>query len=98
MLLVLFGSGGIRPKTGFFSPDNFTFGTPLERSELEAAIQNVPGVRAVEEILIRRRGWFDWRPFCELTFSVAPDEVIRVQNDRFLPERGSVTLIFEGGA
>ncbi|HEX4274623.1 MAG TPA: baseplate J/gp47 family protein [Bryobacteraceae bacterium] len=89
---VLFGSGG------FFSPDNFTFGTPLERSELEAAIQRLSGVQAVEDILIRRRGWFDWRPFNELTFQVAKDEVIRVENNRLLPERGSVKLILEGGA
>jgi hypothetical protein len=92
VLKVLFGAGG------FFSPDNFTFGTPLERSELEAAIQNVPGVRAVEDILIRRRGWFDWRPFSELIFTVAKDEVIRVENNRLLPERGSVKLSMEGGA
>jgi len=98
VLIALFGSKGFRPKIGFFSPDNFTFGTALERSELEAAIQNVPGVHAVEEILIRRRGYFDWRPFSELTFGVAEDEVIRVQNDPFLPERGSVTLYLEGGA
>jgi hypothetical protein len=91
-LQALFG-----PK-GFFLPDNYTFGTPLERSELEAALQNVPGVRAVEDIQIRRRGWFDWRAFSELTFAVAVDEVIRVENNRFLPERGSVKLIVKGGA
>ncbi|MEP6714009.1 MAG: hypothetical protein ABJC09_00455 [Terriglobia bacterium] len=92
VLKVLFG------RAGFFNPDNFTFGTPLERSELEAIIQGVPGVRAVEGIQIRRRGWFTWRTFSELTFLVAKDEVIRVENNRLLPERGSVKLIFEGGA
>ena len=35
------------PATGFFAPDNFTFGQPLERSALEAAIQAVPGVAGV---------------------------------------------------
>src|SRR5262249_39582008 len=34
VLAALFGTGGIRPRAGFFSPDNFTFGTPLERSRL----------------------------------------------------------------
>ena len=97
-LVALFGQQGLRPITGFFSPDNFTFGLPLERSELEAVIQALPGVRAVETILIRRRGWFDWREFSELTFKVAPDEVIRVENNRLLPERGSVKLILDGGA
>ncbi len=44
----------------FFAPDNFTFGTPLDRSPLEAAIQQVAGVRAVEDITFRRRGVLDW--------------------------------------
>jgi predicted phage baseplate assembly protein len=98
VLEALFGRGGVRPRPGFFSPDNFTFGTPLERSRLEAVIQAVPGVRAVERIQIRRRGSSGWRRFTELTFPVAENEVIRVENDRELPERGSVRLVLEGGA
>jgi hypothetical protein len=98
VLEALFGRRGVRPRPGFFSPDNFTFGTPLERSQLEAAIQAVPGVKAVEDICIRRRGWFNWRPFQELTYRAAPDELIRVVNDPNFPERGSLTLTMEGGA
>ncbi len=97
VLQALFGLQGVRPQPGFFSPDNFTFGTPLERSRLEAVIQNVEGVKAVENMLLRRRGWFAWRVFSELTFAVAPNEVIRVENNHLLPERGSVTLLMEGG-
>jgi hypothetical protein len=98
VLEALFGHGGIRPTAGFFSHDNFTFGTPLERSRLEAAIQEVSGVRAVEEIQFRRRGWFDWRVFSELTYRVGDNELIRVENDPNLSERGSVTLDMRGGA
>jgi hypothetical protein len=98
VLEALFGHGGIRPSNGFFSHDNFTFGTPLERSRLEAAIQEVSGVRAVEEIQFRRRGWFDWRILSELTYRVGDNELIRVENDPNLPERGSVTLDMRGGA
>jgi predicted phage baseplate assembly protein len=98
VLEALFGVKGIRPRPGFFSPDNFTFGTPLERSQLEAAIQDVEGVKAVERILIRRRGWFDWRVFWELAYVVAPNEVIRVENNPLLPERGAVKLDMKGGA
>ncbi|WP_204141054.1 hypothetical protein [Halomicronema sp. CCY15110] len=83
---------------GFFNPDNFTFGTPLRRSRLEAALQAVPGVRAVKQIDMRRRGWFDWRPFSEWVLLVAADEVIRVENDRRFPDRGSVQIFTEGGA
>ncbi len=98
VLKTLFGRRGMRPKLGFFSPDKWTFGDPLERAQLEAAIQEVPGVRAVEEIYIRRRGWFARRLFDELVYTVAADEIIRVENNRELPERGAVRLIMEGGA
>jgi hypothetical protein len=95
VLQALFGA---RRKPGFFSPDNFTFGTPLERSKLEAAIQAVPGVKTVEDIYVRRRGWFERRTFDELTLRVDPNELIRVVNDPNFPERGSLTLDMRGGA
>jgi hypothetical protein len=98
VLNALFGIGGVRPRSGFFAADNFTFGTPLERSQLEAVIQDVPGVRAVEGMRIRRRGWFDWRNFDDLTYRVADNEVVRVENDPLVPEGGSVKLEMEGGA
>lgn len=98
VLEALFGKRGVRPRPGFFSPDSFTFGTPLDRAALEAAIQAAPGVRAVEGITFRRRGWFDWRPFTELAYEVAMDEVIRVANDPLHPERGTLELTMEGGA
>ena len=50
---------------GFFDPSNFTFGQPLSRSALEAAIQCVVGVRAVEELTIRRRRRPGWHPFTQ---------------------------------
>jgi predicted phage baseplate assembly protein len=98
VLEALFGQAGLRPRLGFFSPDHWTFGDPLERAALEAAIQAVPGVKAVESICIRRRGWFALRLFDELVYPIAADEIIRVQNDPQLPERGSVQLVMEGGA
>lgn len=98
VLAALLGPAGGPIRTGFFDPDNFTFGTPLYRSSLEAAVQAVPGVRAVEGMRIRRRGWFDWRPFTELVFRVAPDEVIRLENDPLHPARGTLRLVLEGGA
>jgi predicted phage baseplate assembly protein len=98
VLVALFGKDGLRPVKGFFHPDNFTFGTPLDRSELEAAIQAVPGVKAVEYMIIRRRGWFGWKLFVPLVYKPAQDEVIRVMNDRTHPDRGSLRLFTEGGA
>jgi hypothetical protein len=98
VLEALFGRKGIRQTPGFFSPDNFTFGTPLERSKLEAAIQEVEGVRAVDGIQYQRRASFRMRPFAELCYQPDPNEIIRIENNPNLPERGSVKLIMEGGA
>jgi predicted phage baseplate assembly protein len=82
----------------FFSDDNFTFGTPLDRARLEAAIQDIQGVRAVESISFRRRGVFGWRPFSTMIYRAAPHEVIRVENDPLHPDRGSIQLSTDGGA
>jgi hypothetical protein len=95
---VLLGTRGPLGRSGFFSPDNFTFGTPLRRSRLEAAIMMVPGVLAVEGIAIRRRGWFDWRPFTELTYAVDPSETVRLDNDPQHPDRGTLRIHPDGGA
>jgi hypothetical protein len=96
VLEALLGRKTLKPVKGFFDPDNFTFGTPLRRSALEAVIQEVPGVRGVEEMRIRPRGISDWRPFDELTFEVHDDQVIRLQNDPRFPERGSLKIATRG--
>ncbi|NVB36417.1 baseplate J/gp47 family protein [Pseudenhygromyxa sp. WMMC2535] len=76
----------------FFDPDRFTFGTPLRRSALEAAIQRVSGVRAVHEVMIRAREKGPWIELLDGEFEVGSGQVIRVANDRALPERGTVKV------
>lgn len=83
---------------GLFNPDNFTFGQPLRRSALEAAIQNVPGVKGVEEIRIRVRRRRDWKVFDQAELAVAPRQIIRLQNDPLFPSRGSLSVTGHGGA
>lgn len=95
VLVALFGD---RHTTGFFDPDNFTFGMPLSRAALMAVMQEVAGVRAVERMRVRRRGYFAWRPFNEFALRVGVNELVRVTNDHLLPERGAVRLVMEGGA
>lgn len=82
---------------GFFFADRFTFGTPLYRSRLEAAIQGVPGVAGVHAITYRKRGSF--AGFVDLPEVVAPApmQILRVDNDPSWPERGTVRVIPEGG-
>lgn len=89
----LAGRGGAQPLKGFFDPDNFTFGTPLRRSKLEAAVQAVAGVKAVEEIRIRARGKTEFVEWKTLTYEVGDDEIIRMQNDPRFPGRGSVRVV-----
>lgn len=98
VLEALFGRGGARPVNGFFDPDNFTFGTPLRRSALEAAVAAVEGVEAVTGMRVRVHGATEFKDFDALTFEVADDELVRVENSALRPERGSVTLNLEGGA
>ncbi len=83
--------------SGFFFADRFTFGTPLYRSRLEAAIQDVPGVAGVRAIIYRKRGSF--AGFVDLPEVVAPApmQILRVDNDPSWPERGTIRVIPEGG-
>jgi hypothetical protein len=95
--------GALRPvrrpdgTIGFFHFDNFTLGTPFERSRLEAAIQEVPGVAGVLSIQFRRRG--QTAGFSELPPIVAfgSGEIFRMDNDANHPERGSYGIRVEGG-
>jgi hypothetical protein len=83
--------------TGFFFADRFTFGTPLYRSRLEAAIQSVPGVKGVLAITYRRRG--SLAVFIDLpeALPLGTGEILRVDNDPSWPERGTIRVLPEGG-
>lgn len=83
---------------GFFNPDNFTFGQPLRRSALEAAVHAVPGIKGVEEIRVRVRRRRDWIVFKQPELTVAPRQIIRLENDPLFPSRGSLHVTGHGGA
>lgn len=82
---------------GFFHFDNFTLGTPFERSRLEAAIQAVPGVAGVLSIRYRRRGHLNTFANLPGTVAFSPGEIFRLDNDPNRPERGSFRVRVEGG-
>lgn len=75
----------------FFHPDNWTFGDPLYRAELAAAVAAVPGVLAVEEIAVRRRGETRPEPMPDVV-EVAADRVLRLSNDPRRPDQGSLAI------
>lgn len=82
---------------GFFSPDNFTFGSSLERSALEAAIQKVPGVAGVLCITYRQRGLQPTYIAMPDTVVIGSNQILRVDNDPSRPEAGSIKVEVEGG-
>lgn len=83
--------------TGFFYFDNFTFGTPLERSALEAAIQAAYGVAGVVSIQYRERGVTpNWTCLPDF-IHVGPSQILRMDNDPNRPNRGTLKVIVEGG-
>ena len=85
-------------QAAFFFADRFTFGTPLYRSRLEAAIAAIPGVKGVLAITYRKRGELsDFAPMPP-EISLGTGEILRIENDPSWPERGTVTVITEGGA
>jgi hypothetical protein len=83
--------------TGFFNSEHFTFGTPLERSALEAAVQRVPGVGGVVSIQYRRRGLTPQFVDMPDAVTVGFDELIRMDNEPSRPEHGSLVVRVEGG-
>ena len=83
--------------TGFFQFERFTFGTPLERSALEAAIQGAPGVAGVLSVRFRRRGFTAGFVSMPDTVTVGSNEIVLVENNPSRPERGSIQLQVEGG-
>jgi hypothetical protein len=98
-LLTRLGTGRLIDGTpAFFYFDQFTFGTPLERSRMEAAIQAAPGVAGVLSIQVRRRGvTYNYQELSEKPLEVAPDEILRVDNDPSRPGMGSLRVYVEGG-
>ena len=81
----------------FFAPGRLSFGDPLQRSELEAAVQAAVGVDGVVAVTYRRRGYVpDYVPMPE-TVPAARDEILRVADDPNHPDRGSLRVVVLGG-
>lgn len=87
---------------GFFHPDNFTFGQPVFRSRLLAAVLAVPGVASVittDDNLVFER--LDQVPDAEDASQGALHmdrlEIARLDNDPSQPENGTLQLVMLGG-
>jgi hypothetical protein len=84
-------------RPGFWAPGQFRFGTPLQRSELEAATQHAAGVDGVLEVYYRRRGHtISYLPMPQVV-TVGADEILCCDQDPSRPDRGSLRVFVEGG-
>jgi hypothetical protein len=70
---------------------------PLERSAVEAAVQEVFGVDGVIDVQYRRRGHTPGFVAMPDVVPVARDEIVRLVNDPSRPERGSLRVDVIGG-
>jgi hypothetical protein len=82
---------------GFFHPDNFSFGQPLYASAVIAAAMRIPGLRAVRLTALHPVGRLPGGELEAGVLKAAPLEIIRLDNDPSMPERGVLTLDLEGG-
>lgn len=92
-------SDGYTPdgRRGFFNPDEWTFGQPLHRSQIEGRIQQVTGVEHIVSISMRRfNGPAPGTPDPEV-LEAAFDEVFEVRNDPDHLELGSIYFELQGG-
>jgi hypothetical protein len=81
----------------FFAINRFVFGQPLQRSQLEAAIQAVPGVAGVTCIEYRMRDRS--AAFVEMSdlVAVGTSQIIRCDNDPSRPDAGALSVSVRGG-
>ena len=85
-------------RRGLFHPDNFTFGQSVYLSTVEAAAQNIEGVRYVAVKRFTRFG--STKPFEGLEggrLSIERLEIARLDNNPNFPENGVLRLTLEGG-
>lgn len=82
-------------RKGFFNPDCWTFGQPLQASQLIGRIQQVQGVDHVRTVTLRR--WNAPTPGTDTRINVAANEVIRVRNNPDHMEEGFITWDLDGG-
>lgn len=77
---------------GFFRPDHFSFGDPLLRPALEAAITCIEGVRSVLQVQLRIRGRTAYFIFDTPELAVADNRILKMENDPNRPGQGSIRV------
>ncbi|MGW4891783.1 hypothetical protein ACWEQL_05890 [Kitasatospora sp. NPDC004240] len=84
-------------RPGLLAGAALTFGRPLLLGEVYATVAAVPGVDSVKALDLRRHRAADNGELAAGRLDVAPWEVLRLDDDPSLPERGLLRLDIDGG-
>ena len=84
-------------ETGFFHPDQFSFGQPVYLSALIAAAMRVPGVAYVTPTRFQRRGRNPAGEIASGRITMARLEIARLDNDPNAPENGRIRFDVDTG-
>ena len=83
--------------SGFFHPDNFTFGQPVYLSRIYQTAMNVAGVASVEALTFERCGKLPNNEIDDARLVPASLEIIQLDNDPSFPEHGRINFEMYGG-
>ena len=97
LLRVLSATRNPDGSTGFFHPDNFTFGTPVYLSAIYARIMAVEGVASVEAKHFRRRGSTRTTALEDGVLAFGRLEIAQLENNPNFPEQGALEIETGGG-
>jgi Baseplate J-like protein len=79
----------------FFNPDRWTFGQALYASQIEGLLATIPGVEHVISIQMTR--WWNQSVTSSEVMTMAPEEIVLVNNDPSRMELGSIAFTWQGG-
>ena len=89
VLQVLFGTDA---NPGPLHENSLSFGTPLVRAVLEAAVHQVQGVAGIHQIEIRPHHSDVIRSFTEPELRASGSEILQIRNDPRYPDHGRVLI------
>jgi hypothetical protein len=84
-------------RSGFFHPDNLSFGDGVSVSRIIAAVQALPGVESVRVTTLQRYRQPSNDALESGVLTLNAFEVARLDNDPNFPEHGILRLIMRGG-
>ncbi len=83
--------------TGFFYPDNFTFGRPVYLSDLIERASEVPGVIEVAATTFERHDTASGAALARGLIEISELEIAMLHNDPALPQLGTISFTLEAG-